>query len=50
MGLDAAWLHVQFRRSRNEFRSALEDVIKEPHGEDEEPIAVQRSRLLQFFS
>ena len=48
--VDAAWLHVQFRQSRNEFRSALEDVIKELHGEDEEPIAVQCSRLLQVFS
>jgi RNA polymerase sigma factor (sigma-70 family) len=52
--VDPAWLHGQFRQSRDEYRSALEQVVRELHGDDEsvspESVADECRRLLQFFS
>lgn len=44
------WLHGQFRQARDEFRSALQDVVKELQGGGPESIAEECRLLLQHFS
>ena len=47
-GVEAAWLHHQYAAARDEFRRALEDVVREEVGPDR--AAAESARLLEHFS
>ena len=47
--VDVDWLHVQCRRARREFRSALEEVVRELQGGDSKSIETECRELQQHF-
>lgn len=46
--VDSAWLHHQYAVARDEFRRALEDIVREEVGPDR--AAAESARLLEHFS
>lgn len=49
-GVDAALLHREYPKARDEFKRALVDVVRELHGSGGEGIEAECARLLRFFS
>ena len=47
--MDAAFLHNEFRKAREEFRSALMEVVKDVQGGGSEKVEQECRRLLQHF-
>jgi RNA polymerase sigma-70 factor (ECF subfamily) len=47
--VEAAWLHHQYAKAREEFRAALLDVLKDAHGGDAAAVERECERLSTFF-